>query len=217
MAEKRSFTTKFIILLAILCVAAGVYLLRYRQTCGLCNTCGINVVAGEPAPTETSTDRTWAQPLEIDGVNNFHRVSDGLYRGAQPTDEGFRNLKDIGIATVLNLRKFHSDRKYTNRYELGYEHITFNPLHPEDKEVVAFLRILADPANKPIFVHCQYGSDRTGMMCAVYRVAVQGWTKDEAIAEWTEGDFGFHESCRGLVDYFRRIDLEEFKRQASLQ
>ena len=202
---------KRIVPLLILCLAGAAYLLWHRPAVEQDDAPGISVVSDQTQVQQT-TDRTWAEPLELEGVRNFYRVSPELYRGGQPTRKGFGNLKAMGIRTVVNLRKFHSDRSETNEHSLGYEHITFNPMHPEDKEVVEFLEILADHTNRPIFVHCFYGSDRTGMMCAIYRVAVQGWSKEEAIAEWTEGPFRFHKSCRGLVKYFREIDLEEFKR-----
>jgi len=43
---------------------------------------------------------------------------------------------------------------------------------------------------------------------------VQGWTKDEAIAEMTQGGFGFHEVWQNLVEYLRDLDVEKLKRQA---
>ena len=150
------------------------------------------------------------------GVPNFHRVSSKLYRGGQPTAEGMKNLREMGIRTIINLRWFHSDRDEIGDTQLRYHHITFNPLHPEDKEVVRFLKIVANRSNQPVFVHCTYGSDRTGMMCALYRVAVQGWTKERAIAEWANGGFGFHDAYQNLLYYFRQLDIEEMKLQAGL-
>ena len=41
-------------------------------------------------------------------------------------------------------------------------------------------------------MHCQQGADRTGTMMAFYRIAVQGWPKDDAIAEMKNGGYGFH-------------------------
>ena len=52
------------------------------------------------------------------------------------------------------------------------------------------------------------------MMCAIYRIVIQGWTKDEAIAEMTQGGFGFHSVWENLVDYLQQLDVEKLKRQA---
>jgi hypothetical protein len=53
-------------------------------------------------------------------------------------------------------------------------------------------------------------------MCAIYRIAVQGWSKDEAIEEMTKGGFSYHSFWRNLPDYVRKIDIEEIKRAAGL-
>ena len=99
---------------------------------------------------------------------------------------------------------------------LAYEHISFKAWHAEHEDVVRFLRIVADPARQPVFVHCQHGADRTGMMTAIYRIAVQGWSKEDAIAEMTEGGFGFHSIWTNLVEYVRKLDVDRLKREAGL-
>jgi len=150
------------------------------------------------------------------GLPNFYRVSDGLYRGAQPNREGFRELKALGIKTVVNLRSYHSDRANAEAAGLGYEHIFMKAWHPEDDEVVRFLRIVGDRSKAPVFVHCQHGADRTGVMIAIYRVAIQGWSKDEAIAEMTGPGFGFHSLWRNLITYVRDLDIAALKERAGL-
>lgn len=47
------------------------------------------------------------------------------------------------------------------------------------------------------------------------RHALEGWSKDEAIAEMTEGGFGFHATWGNLVTYLRRLDVDEMKRRAA--
>jgi protein tyrosine/serine phosphatase len=49
------------------------------------------------------------------------------------------------------------------------------------RDVVKFLQIVTDPEKVPVFVHCQHGADRTGVMAASYRIIVQGWSKDQAL------------------------------------
>jgi protein tyrosine/serine phosphatase len=149
-------------------------------------------------------------------VPNFHKVSDSLYRGAQPTKEGFRQLKKSGIKTVVNLRSIHSDHDKIKDVNLNYERIPMTTWRPEEKDVVRFLKIAADPNLAPVFVHCQRGADRTGMMCAIYRIAVQNWTKDEAIEEMTKGGFGFYSMWQNLIDYIRKLDVEKIRRQAGI-
>lgn len=157
---------------------------------------------------------TWAVPLDRPGLPNLHRVSDRLYRGAQPTAEGMRHLKEMGVRTVLNLRSFHSDRDEIGETGLAYEHLYMKAWHPEEKEVVRFLQIVSDPDRTPVFVHCQHGADRTGLLCAIYRIAVQSWDREEAIREMREGGFGHHTVWGNLTRYLRDLDVEEMRRRA---
>jgi len=117
------------------------------------------------------------------GVLNFQKVSPDLYRGGHPSAESLAHLKATGVRTVVSLRTLNVHRDRLRGLGLRYVHISFKAGHPEDEDVVRFLKVLADPANRPVFVHCKWGTDRCGMMAAVYRIVVQGWTKEQALAE----------------------------------
>ncbi|MBK7642044.1 MAG: tyrosine-protein phosphatase [Planctomycetes bacterium] len=160
--------------------------------------------------------RAWAEALERPGLPNLHRVSPLLYRGAQPTGDGFHELARLGVKSVISLRAFHADQIPIDA-GLKYERISFKSWHPEDEDVVRFLRLASDPARQPVFVHCQWGSDRTGMMSAIARIVFEGWTKEEAIAEMTQGDFGFHPLWKNLVQYLRDVDLERLARKSGIR
>ena len=160
----------------------------------------------------------WAVPIEGKECSNLHKVSDDLYRGAQPTEECLKELKKMGIKTVVNLRSFHSDRDEIGETGLAYEHIYMKAWNAEDEEIVRFLQIVNDPARTPVFVHCQHGADRTGTMSAIYRNAMQGWTKDEAMKELTEGGFGWHAVWNEtLLPYLRDLDIEAIKKRAGME
>ena len=166
----------------------------------------------EPA----ATNAQWAVSIEKPGLPNFHKVSATLYRGAQPTAEGYRQLQAMGIKTVINLRSFHTDRKLVADTGIKCEHLYVKAWHPEDKELIRFLQVVTDTNRTPVFVHCQHGADRTGMMCAIYRMAVQGWPKELAIKEMTEGDFGFHSVWKNLTEHLRDLDVGGLKKRAGL-
>jgi len=119
---------------------------------------------------------------------------------------------------VVNLRSLHSDRDEIARAGLSPDafwtvHIPMKAWHAEDEDIVRFLRVVTDPANAPVFVHCQHGSDRTGVAVAAYRIVVQGWTKEEAIAEMTKGGTGFHAIWGNLVTYVRNLDVRRIRDQ----
>jgi len=170
------------------------------------------------SPRARERPATWARPLDLPGCPNLHEVAPGLYRGAQPSAAGFASLSGLGIRTVVNLRALHADGDEVAEagVSLDVVHVPMVPWHPEDEDVVRFLRIATNPKRLPVFVHCQHGADRTGTLCAAYRVVVQGWSKEDAIEEMTRGGFGFHPLWANLLAYVRRLDVEAIRKQAGL-
>lgn len=169
--------------------------------------------ADQPAVERPSK---WAQPVDLQGVTNLFKVSDGLYRSAQPTAEGMRSLKKLGVVTIINLRSFHSDRDEIGSTGLAYEHIYMKAWHPERKEAVRFLQIVTNEKCTPVVVHCQRGSDRTGAMIALYRIAVQKWSKEEAIREMSEGGYGYHAIWSNLPTWIRDLDIGSIRHDAGI-
>jgi protein tyrosine phosphatase (PTP) superfamily phosphohydrolase (DUF442 family) len=173
--------------------------------------------AAQEQQATTTRPANWAVPIQFPGLPNLHKVSDGLYRGAQPTAEGFRELKKLGIKTVVNLRSDHSDMDEMDNIGLEYVSIPMHAWHPEQEDLVQFLKVVTDPTKTPVFVHCQHGSDRTGEICAAYRVAVQGWNVEDAIKEMLEGGFGFHSVWRGRMGgYLRGLNYDGVRKQAGI-
>jgi tyrosine-protein phosphatase SIW14 len=126
----------------------------------------------------------------IKGVKNFVEVSPALWRGAQPTSGGFCNLKARGVKTIINLRHDHDDFPLLSGTNFNYLWIPARAWHPEEEDLVKFLKVLKDEKNWPVFVHCAAGSDRTGYSVATYRIVEQNWTADDAIHEMF--DFKYH-------------------------
>lgn len=166
---------------------------------------------GEPAidPMQFTT----AEPMDLPGCGNLYKVSETLYRGEQPSGEGFKELEKLGVKTVVNLRSLHSDRGKLEGTNLAYEHIRMEAWDPEQEEIEAFLEIAADPSRQPVFVHCLHGADRTGTMVAIYRMVVEGWDTDKALDEMQNGPFGFHEMFQGLPEFIDELDVETLREQ----
>jgi len=178
----------------------------------------ILLVSAITATAQQSTNRpaSWARKLSVAGINNCYQVTTNLYRGAQPTTEGMKYLKALGIRTVINLRAFHSDKDEIAGTGLKSIRFETKPWHAEEEDVVGFLKVVADTNNLPVFIHCQRGADRTGMMCAMYRIVMCGWTKPEAIAEMKDGGFDFNPAWRALVNFIEKADIADIKRRAGL-
>ncbi len=130
---------------------------------------------------------SWAIPLSPNkGLPNLNRVNSHLYRSAQPEKSGFEFLEtqpvlyqgNKPIKTIISLRAFNDDAPLVSDHsKLHLEQIRFKTWHPEDEDVIKFLRIATTPSLQPVLVHCLHGSDRTGTMVAIYRIAYEGWSK----------------------------------------
>jgi len=170
---------------------------------------------------------SWASPVVASpGLPNLYRINASLYRSAQPSRAGFVVLEsrpslvigDPPINTVVSLRVFNDDPSLVAiSSKLRLEEISFKTWHPEDEDVVEFLRIATTPALLPVLVHCRHGSDRTGTMVAVYRIVVEGWTKAEAKDEMINGGFGFHPLWQDLLRYIDALDVDAMRAAVEAQ
>ena len=122
-----------------------------------------------------------------------------------------KRLEAMGIKMVIDLRAFHSDRELLAGTSLKYESISVKSWHIEKEDAVRFLKLVTDPANQPVLVHCQHGADRTGTMCSLYRMVVDGWSKEDAIKEQTEGGYGFHEIWDNMKQWLGTVNVEELR------
>jgi tyrosine-protein phosphatase SIW14 len=126
--------------------------------------------------------------VDAPGVPNFHQVTDGFYRGGQPTAQGFRSLKNLGVQTVLDLRIPAGQSKWEKKMveDLGMKYIHL-PMHgnqtPTQSDIDQIFSLLNDTSRWPLFVHCREGKDRTGMVVGCYRISHDGWTNLRALAE----------------------------------
>ncbi|HEY9788453.1 MAG TPA: tyrosine-protein phosphatase [Candidatus Obscuribacterales bacterium] len=154
------------------------------------------------AGTEKQTSKA-AKPLP-----NFHQVHPYLYRGGEPTEEGLRELQKMGIKTIIDLRA-PSERKMDEPQiakQLGMKYINL-PMDwhaPTKKQVKTFLeavdrakaeheKITTDNSEKKtpaVFLHCAHGSDRTGCLIGIWRVARENWPYDDTYKEMRKYYFG---------------------------
>jgi protein tyrosine phosphatase (PTP) superfamily phosphohydrolase (DUF442 family) len=140
------------------------------------------------------------------GLPHFGVVSDQLYRGAQPDESGFAELARRGIAIVVNLRH-ESDRIARERTlveSLGMHYVSIPWRGHDDPnlvQVAQFLRLLRDNPQRKVFVHCQRGAERTGVMVACYRISREQWPPERAQAEMEA--FGFRRRFAHLTRFVK--------------
>jgi protein tyrosine/serine phosphatase len=130
----------------------------------------------------------WAGSESVPGIENFHQVDQNVYRGAQPSDEGFRYLASIGVKVVVDLREHDSrsaaEEKSVNAAGMQYVNVPMTGLTPPTADETArILAILENGSAGPAFVHCKRGADRTGAVIAAYRIDHDKWDNVRALAE----------------------------------
>lgn len=143
--------------------------------------------------------------IERAGLPNFFQVSMDLYRGGQPEKSGVRELQKLGVRTVVSLRRSKMDESLFRGSGIDCVSIPMSAFFPKREGYRRFLEIVSDPNRVPVFVHCRYGSDRTGAAVALYRIQVQKWRPQEAIREMVDGGYGFHPIHGHLKRFVRRF------------
>jgi protein tyrosine phosphatase (PTP) superfamily phosphohydrolase (DUF442 family) len=166
-----------------------------------------NSAMNDAQPAPANAEHAIAKMIPVNGIAKFGEVSAQLYRGAQPSGEGLAHLASMGVEIIVNLRpgEHPDEEQEATRLGMHYVSIPWHCYHPNDEAIANFLHVLRENPNKKIFVHCELGSDRTGMSIAAYRMSVQGWSAEEAMKEMNAYGFSgsHHLTCRGLAEYER--------------
>ena len=128
-------------------------------------------------------------------IDNFGRISAGYYRGEQPMGRDYADLAAIGIKTVIDLQADgdnYDEQRLVEAAGMRFYRIPMTThLAPTPEQIALFLEIANDPAQQPVYVHCKGGKHRTGVMTAVYRMEMDGWTPDQAYDEMKDYKFGW--------------------------
>jgi hypothetical protein len=144
---------------------------------------------------------------------NFAQVKDGLYRGGHPDRAALEYLKGIGVTSILSLQEpegsvIEGDKadeiaeERADAADLGLSYASvpmssWSRSETYDQNWDDVRPMLDKPSG--LFVHCEHGKDRTGLVIALERVAVEGWTPDAAHHEMVE--LG-HSSLLVMIDRY---------------
>ena len=172
--------------------------------------CAITLTAG----AITDHKRTAGGRVAVD-IENFGKVNDHFYRGAQPKGRDYGQLAALGVKTIVDLREDAKDdaRSATERTGMRYINLPMKEKsYPQADTAERFLQIVNDQANWPVFIHCAGGRHRTGVMTAVYRMSVDGWDINRAYQEMKQYDFSTswgHGDYKDYVyDYYRNLQTQ---------
>lgn len=168
------------------------------------------VIALAILSTAQTSPRDKASKIQI---KNFGCVNETFYRGAQPRDEDYADLAAMGVKTIIDLQQSGVGREQNlvESHGMKFYRIGMSDKNqPTAEQAELFLKIVNDPANQPVFVHCAGGRHRTGAMSAIYRMTHDGWNADQAFLEMKQYDFeygiGHSPLKRYVYDYYSHID-----------
>ena len=174
--------------------------------------CLVGLAAVPAAADQPNRPAEWATPAPSSALKNFFRLDEKVYRSAQPDRKGFEELKRLGIRNVLSFRDHHADDRDAKGLGLTLYRVKMEAGEIKDEQVVDSLRIVRTTKG-PIVIHCWHGSDRTGLISAMYRILYQNWSKEEAIEELMKGGYGYHSLYRNIPEYIRKVDTESIRQR----
>jgi protein tyrosine/serine phosphatase len=137
-------------------------------------------------------------------IKNFGCINENYYRGAQPKERDYKDLAALGVKTVIDLRHEGLSEEQQMVEAAGMKYVQMamkDDKRPNDAQVQEFLKIVNDPVNQPIFVHCIGGRHRTGLMTAIYRIEKDGWDFAKAYDEMKKFDFSYGWGHGDLKEY----------------
>jgi protein tyrosine/serine phosphatase len=147
-------------------------------------------------PRSASAAPAPAEKLSLAGIRNAGRVSDELFRGAQPHLSDLGELQRLGITTIVDLRNespLTREAEHARAESLGLEFVSI-PVggfsNPTSAQLAQFFTLFRGSPRRRVFVHCEFGEDRTGVFVAAYRLAFDHWSAEEALSEMRA--FGFN-------------------------
>ena len=170
-----------------------------------------------PGLAQAQRPGSWAVPVAVTGLPNLHRVTMGFYRSAQPGAVGFAEARALGIRSVICLRQTVDDAPLAAGTGLVLHRVPMKSRYVAElngDKVVQVMRLLyAALEVGPVLVHCHHGADRTGLICALYRMLSQGWSREAAVEELISGGYGFHPIWANIPRYVQAVDLKGLKRR----
>ncbi len=147
------------------------------------------------------------------GVGNFYQVNDHIFRGAQPSTDGFKSLAKMGVKTVIDLRepdeRSAAEKKAVEADGMKYINVPMHGMEtPSQADIAKVLAIFNDPTAGPVFVHCRRGADRTGTVVACYRISHDKWDNAKALSEAkADGMAWIQRAMANFVKHYQPQDI----------
>jgi tyrosine-protein phosphatase SIW14 len=159
------------------------------------------------------------EPLHIPGIENGWKVDYAIWRGAQPSDTAWPLLAKAGCLSVIDLNSTGPEinRQHELVYGAGLVYTAFDwsgilpPSQSAIQQVLAEIDHRITSHHTPVFVHCLHGSDRTGVLCAIWRMHDDSWTFEAAMKE-AFLDLGL----QGMHEFWMASAVAEYEQQREI-
>ena len=185
------------------------FTIRLLPALGLAFMALLTTLQAQADETPSIRSPEWAQP--VGNQFNLHQMTPTLYRSALPNSNAIPVLESLKIGTVINFLP-ESDAPWLKTSDIKQVQLSYRTNHVDDSDVLAALRAIQDAETRgPVLMHCKHGSDRTGLMAAMYRVVIQGWSKEDALNEMTLGGFGSSNGFKDGVRYMMKADIDKLR------
>jgi protein tyrosine/serine phosphatase len=161
------------------------------------------------APVVRYSDMLFADHLVVRLVfPNHHRISDRVWRAAQPLPHQIGALAQHGVRTIVNLRgkrdcaTYELEKRACDRHGISLIDFRIKSRAAPTRAELLAARELFDRVEYPILMHCKSGADRVGLMSALYRHVKDGIPIAEAKNELSLRYGHFRQADTGVLDYF---------------
>jgi tyrosine-protein phosphatase SIW14 len=159
--------------------------------------------------------QTPTQPNSATHIKNFGQMDARFYRGSQPKEEDYKDLRTLGIKTIIDLRDDPVAYEKRTAEALGMRYVNIpmsDKEYPKEEQIATFLKLVNDPTTGAFYVHCAGGRHRTGVIGAIYRFNVDHWNYDQVYTEMKNYDFytrfGHGAMKKYVEDYWQRIQTQ---------
>ncbi len=112
------------------------------------------------------------------------KYNNSLYRGGNILSaEGAKLLKQKGIRTVVSVTPDENISTLCKSFSFDEANLFYDYGVLPDSTINRFLDVL-DSAEFPLYIHCFSGNQRAGLLCAVSRIYLEGWSFEKAENEY---------------------------------
>ncbi len=184
-------------------------IVRFLYALGLIFITGFGLPTAQADDSNGQRPPQWATP--VGNQYNLNQMTPTLYRSTLPDRDAVPMLLKLNITTVINFQP-EADSSWLKNPDIKQVQLPYRIGHVDDADVLTVLRAIRDAEDQgSVLIHDRQGTERTGLMAAMYRVVVQGWTKEEALSEMMMGGFGESSHFKDSIRYMMQAHVDKLR------